>query len=142
VHNGHLPVGYSVWNVTVGLARTIFYSFLKTGQRDEQPSSEVAVDSVEKGSGTLLLGALCESVALSPYSLTGFVLQCNIYTVHVRYFWQEIHRLYGHTQCIYTVLVNANCEPCQKSRPGLVRAVPGISSTPSHARICIMHQHL
>jgi len=24
VHNGHLPVGYSVWNVTVGLARTMY----------------------------------------------------------------------------------------------------------------------
>ena len=57
-----------------------------TGQRNEQPSSEVAVYSVKKGLGTLLLlGALCESVALSPYSSTGFVLmrlynyltQCN-----------------------------------------------------------------
>jgi len=65
--------------------------------------------------------------------------QPYIYTVHVR---QKIHGLYGYTQCIYTVLANANCEPCQKSRPGLVRAVPGISLIPSHARICIMHQHL
>jgi hypothetical protein len=62
-----------------------------------------------------------------------------IYTVHVR---QRIHGLYGHIRCIYTILANANCEPCQKSRPGLVRAVPGISLTPLHARICIMHQHL
>ena len=28
VHGGHLPVGYSVWNVTIGLARTIYIIYI------------------------------------------------------------------------------------------------------------------
>ena len=56
-------------------------SFPTTGQRDGQPSSEVAVDNVEKnpwclGHYSFLVRALCESVALSLYSSTGFVPQC------------------------------------------------------------------
>jgi len=30
--------------------------------------------------------------------------QNHIYTVFVRYFWQENHQIYGHIRCIYTVL--------------------------------------
>ena len=30
----------------------------------------------------------------------------HIYTVYVRYFWQEIHQIYGHIRCIHTVLAN------------------------------------
>jgi len=52
--------------------------------RDGQPSSEVSADNNYKeslGLGTRLLhGALCESVALSPYSSTGFVPQC-VFTI-------------------------------------------------------------
>ena len=52
--------------------------------RDGQPSSEVSADNNYKeslGLGTRLLhGALCESVALSPYSSTGLVPQC-VFTV-------------------------------------------------------------
>jgi len=32
--------------------------------------------------------------------------QNHIYTVYIRYFWQEIHQIYGHIRCIYTVLAN------------------------------------
>jgi len=32
--------------------------------------------------------------------------QNHIYTVHIRYFWQETHQIYGHTRCIYIVLAN------------------------------------
>ena len=32
--------------------------------------------------------------------------QNHIYTVYVRYFWQENHQIYGHIRCIYTVLAN------------------------------------
>ena len=28
----------------------------------------------------------------------------NIYTVYIRFFWQENHRMYSHIQCMYTVL--------------------------------------
>jgi len=32
--------------------------------------------------------------------------QNHIYTVCIRYFWQENHQKYGHIRCIYTVLAN------------------------------------
>jgi len=32
--------------------------------------------------------------------------QNHIYTVYIRYFWQGNHQIYGHIQCIYTVLAN------------------------------------
>jgi len=32
--------------------------------------------------------------------------QNHIYTVHIRYFRQGNHQIYGHIQCIYTVLAN------------------------------------
>jgi hypothetical protein len=32
--------------------------------------------------------------------------QNHIYTVYIRYFWQENHQIYGHIRCIYTVLAN------------------------------------
>ena len=32
--------------------------------------------------------------------------QDHIYTVHIRYFWQGNHQIYGHIRCIYTVLAN------------------------------------
>ena len=32
--------------------------------------------------------------------------QNHIYTVFLRYFWQENHQIYGHIRCIYTVLAN------------------------------------
>ena len=32
--------------------------------------------------------------------------QNHIYTVHIRYFWQGNHQIYGHIRCIYTVLAN------------------------------------
>ena len=35
--------------------------------------------------------------------------QNHIYTVHVRYFWQGNHQIYGHIRCIYTVLANPTC---------------------------------
>ena len=34
--------------------------------------------------------------------------QNQIYTVNIRYFWQGNHQIYGHIQCIYTVLANPN----------------------------------
>ena len=34
--------------------------------------------------------------------------QNHIYTVHIRYFWQGNHEMYGHIRCIYTVLANPN----------------------------------
>ena len=36
--------------------------------------------------------------------LVSRVGQNHKYTVHVRYFWQGNHQIYGHIQCIYTVL--------------------------------------
>jgi hypothetical protein len=32
--------------------------------------------------------------------------QNHIFTVYIRYFWQENHQIYGHIQCIYTVMAN------------------------------------
>jgi hypothetical protein len=32
--------------------------------------------------------------------------QNHIYTVHIWYFWQGNHQIYGHIRCIYTVLAN------------------------------------
>jgi hypothetical protein len=32
--------------------------------------------------------------------------QNHIYTVCIWYFWQGKHHIYGHIQCIYTVLAN------------------------------------
>jgi len=32
--------------------------------------------------------------------------QNHIYTVHIRYFWQENHQIYGHIRCVCTVLAN------------------------------------
>jgi len=29
-----------------------------------------------------------------------------LYTVHIRYYWQGNHQIYGHIRCIYTVLAN------------------------------------
>ena len=34
--------------------------------------------------------------------------QNHIYTVCIRYFWQENHQIYVHIQCIYTVPANPN----------------------------------
>ena len=34
--------------------------------------------------------------------------QYHIYTVYIRYFWQGNYEIYGHIQCIYTVLANPN----------------------------------
>jgi len=36
--------------------------------------------------------------------------QNHIYTVYIRYFWQRNHQIYGHIQCIYTVLANPTYE--------------------------------
>jgi hypothetical protein len=36
--------------------------------------------------------------------------QPYIYAVHIRYFWQGNHHIYGHIRCRYTVL--ANPVPC------------------------------
>jgi len=38
--------------------------------------------------------------------LTSRVGQNHIYTVYIRYFWQENHQIYGHIRRIYTVLAN------------------------------------
>ena len=32
--------------------------------------------------------------------------QNHVYAVYIRYFWQGNHQIYGHIQCIYTVLAN------------------------------------
>jgi hypothetical protein len=32
--------------------------------------------------------------------------QIHIYTVYIRFFWQENHQIYGHIRCIYMVLAN------------------------------------
>ena len=32
--------------------------------------------------------------------------QNHKYTVHIRYFWQGNHQIYGHVRCIYTVMAN------------------------------------
>jgi hypothetical protein len=32
--------------------------------------------------------------------------QDHIYTVYIRYLWQENCRIYGHIRCMYTVLAN------------------------------------
>jgi hypothetical protein len=38
--------------------------------------------------------------------------QNHIYTVFVRYFWQGNHQIYGHIQCIYTILANPTYQSC------------------------------
>jgi len=42
--------------------------------------------------------------------------QNHIYTVYIRCFWQEIHQIYGHIRCIYTVLANPvyKMDACQQ----------------------------
>jgi hypothetical protein len=37
--------------------------------------------------------------------------QNPMYTVSIRYFWQGNHQIYGHIQCIYTVLANPTYVP-------------------------------
>jgi len=32
--------------------------------------------------------------------------QNHKFTVYIRYFWQGNHQIYGHIQCIYTILAN------------------------------------
>ena len=49
------------------------------------------------------------------------------YTVHVRYFWQGNHQIYGHIQCIYTVLANPTCEQLHLRSQG-ERGAPGFSA--------------
>jgi hypothetical protein len=41
--------------------------------------------------------------------------QNHIYTVFVRYCWQENHQIYGHIRCIYTVLANPRYVRCHAS---------------------------
>jgi len=36
----------------------------------------------------------------------GLARTVYLHTVYVRYFWQGNHQMYGHIQCIYTVLAN------------------------------------
>jgi len=38
--------------------------------------------------------------------------QNHTYTVYIRYFCQGNHQIYGHIQCIYTVLANPICRRC------------------------------
>jgi hypothetical protein len=68
--------------------------------------------------------------------------QNHIYTVHVRYFWQGNHQIYGHIRCIYTVLANPNNKqeglvmprvPCNKichATSFLQQSVPRTSTEP------------
>jgi len=39
----------------------------------------------------------------------GLARTIYIYTVYIRYYWQGNHQMYGHIQCIYTVLANTMC---------------------------------
>jgi hypothetical protein len=41
--------------------------------------------------------------------LTRTVGQYHIYTVYMRYLWQENRQVYGHIRSIYTVLANPSC---------------------------------
>jgi hypothetical protein len=38
--------------------------------------------------------------------------QNHIYTVYIRYFWQENHQIYGRIRCIYTILANPSYVYC------------------------------
>jgi len=40
--------------------------------------------------------------------------QNHIYTFYIRCFWQGNHQIYGHIQCIYTILSNPtqSCKSC------------------------------
>ena len=42
--------------------------------------------------------------------------QNHIYTVHIRYFWQENNQIYGHIWCIYTVLAHYIAEVYKPAR--------------------------
>ena len=42
--------------------------------------------------------------------------QNHVYTVYIRYFWQGNHRIYGHTQRVYTVLANPASEHSSAER--------------------------
>jgi len=52
-------------------------------------------------------GTTCTKVTWL-FSTISRVGQNHIYTVHIRYFWQGNHQIYGHIRCIYTVLANPN----------------------------------
>jgi len=38
----------------------------------------------------------------------------NLYTVHIQYFWQGHHLIYGHIQCVFTVLAKPVYLRCSK----------------------------
>jgi hypothetical protein len=44
------------------------------------------------------------------HTLLSIIGQNHIYTVYIRYFWQGNYEIYGHIQCIYTVLANPTFE--------------------------------
>ena len=44
------------------------------------------------------------------HSAVSRVGQNHIYTVCIRYFWQDTHQIYGHIRCIYTVLAKPSNE--------------------------------
>jgi len=53
---------------------------------------------------------LCQGTLVITWDMNR-VGQNHIYTVHIRYFWQGNHQIYGHIRCIYTVLANPRHEP-------------------------------
>jgi len=57
--------------------------------------------------------------------------QNHIYTVHIRYFWQGNHQIYGHIRCIYTVLANPNYMVIYKICLHMVLANPAHRRRPS-----------
>ena len=59
--------------------------------------------------------------------------QNYIYTVHIRYFWQGNHQIYGHIRCIYTVLANPTLHTVDKLH---LLADPDTTSAHARARSC------
>ena len=54
------------------------------------------------------------------------VNQNHTYTVYIRYFWQGHHQIYGHIQCIYTVLANlTHMHPTLRQKQGSFTKLSG-----------------
>ena len=61
--------------------------------------------------------------------------QNHIYTVYIRYFWQENHQIYDHIRCIYTVLANPKNVCSLLHRGGQQKAQGGLEAHPNNVRL-------
>jgi len=50
--------------------------------------------------------------------------QNHVYAVYIRYFWQGNHQIYGHIQCIYTVLANPTHSPWTFAQNSSIKHYP------------------